>query len=186
MRILSILFSVGLLIGIVGCSSIAVKSDYDQEVNFANLKTFDWIAQPQKPASDPILEGTLMEKRIQNAVNKGLTAKGYQQQTDGEPDFLLAYHIGVKDKLDVQDWGYGYGPRRFWRWGGVVQVREYQEGTLILDIIDSKSKQLIWRGWAIEEVVDLSSEKVEKKIDQAVKKIFEKFPPKTSYLTEQT
>jgi hypothetical protein len=119
----------------------------------------------------------LFDKRIKNAVNSQLVAKGYESKSIN-PDFLVVYHVGVKNKIDVQDWGYMYGPRGY-RWGGRdISVQQYSEGTLILDVVDPRTKQLIWRGVA-QGVVDpgASPEKKERKLSEAVSKILGKFPP---------
>ena len=99
------------------------------------------------------------------------------------PDFLIAEHLGKKDKVHVTSWGYDYGPRvRYWGgyWGPAgVTTHEYEEGSLILDFVDTKSKKMIWRG-AAKAVVDPSNtpEKREKLINEAVNEILKNFPPK--------
>ena len=65
----------------------------------------------------------------------------------------MTYHVGAQDKVDVQSWGYGYGygPGRYhgtWGGGGGIETYNYTEGTLIIDIVDASSKQLVWRGTA--------------------------------------
>ena len=173
MKNVSVFLSLCLMIGLMSCSRSFVKSDYDREVDFANYKTYDWMAQPQKSSSDPLAQNTLLEKRIKNAVEKELTAMGYQKQTTGKPDFLIVYYIGVEDKLDVTSYGYGYW-RRYHGAGG-VDVRQYKEGTLILDIIDPKLDQLVWRGWYVDAVDDreIGMEKIRK----AIQHVLEEFPP---------
>src|SRR5262249_2704104 len=100
------------------------------------------------------------------AVEAELASKGY---TKAEPstlsDVLVAYHVGVKDKIDVQQWGYAGR-----RW----DAREYQEGTLVVDLVDGRSKSLAWRGTVQGEMreKDTSSEQIGK----AVKKMFADLP----------
>ncbi len=173
MKRLSLFIAFCLMVFTMSCATMAVKSDYDRDVNFANYRTFDWMAQPQKPVTNPVAQNSLLDKRIKTAVNSKLTAKGYQQQSDN-PDFLIVYHSGLKDKVDVTSWGYGYG-RRGYGGGERIDVRQYKEGTLIFDFVDSKTKQLIWRGWAVGVVNNL--EKTAEYIDDAVEKTLKKFPP---------
>ena len=102
-----------------------------------------------------------------------LAAKGYQKQAAGQPDFLIAYHANVRDKIDVDTYGYRYG-RYGRRIGTYTTVRQYQQGTLVIDLVDANSKELFWRGWAKGEVNDAVSKE---KIDDTVAKILDKYPP---------
>jgi len=174
MKKLGILIGVAVVVGIIGCSSMRVSIDYDRDVNFAKYKTFKWI--PHKPKVRPrrLLNHSLVEKRIKSAVERELSAKGCQKATGGKPDFLIAYHIGAKNKVDVTTYGYRYGPRGRW-WGRYVAVERYKEGTLILDFVDPELKQLVWRGTAVGAIH--YPETVGEKMDQAVEKILSKFPP---------
>lgn len=168
---------------VMSCSSISVNHDYDKEANFVALKTFDWIAQPSNVVGDvnaARARNDLIDSRVKSAVNNQLVAKGYQQNSEN-PDFLIAYHTGLKEKVNVSSYGYGYYPRgRYYGWGGgsYVDVHQYEEGTLILDFVDAKAKQLIWRGAATKALEsNPSPEKIEKNINKVIAKILEKFPP---------
>ena len=168
-----------ILVGL-GCSTAQIKSDFDREVNFSDLRSFDWLDMSISPGSDPYTRNTLLEKRIRNAAVKELKSKGYDNQTSGEPDFLVTYHVGIADKVSVTSYGYSYWPRYYGRFGGYygpgrVDVRQYKEGTLILDFVDPESNQLVWRGWYVGAVKD--REIGEKKIRKAVSHILEEFPP---------
>jgi len=214
MKRMKILLGVGLIMALAGCSSRFVKSDYDREVNFAKYKTFDWKAQAEK--TNPLEQYTLSEKRIKKAVEKELTTMGYQKQTTGTPDFLIVYHVTVKDLSDATSnsngsrgyvyrgygyggygygghgyrgfgyggYGHGFGHHGFSHYGygyggygypGYGYVDYGYEGTIILDIIDAESNELVWRGSYAAAVDDSGIS--EKKIKKAVKHILEKFPP---------
>jgi len=171
-----VLFSIGFT---VSCSTTYnVTYDYDPQANFSDLKTFDWMQVPEKAGIN-----SLVVQRVKNAVNAELKAKGLIM-TSNNPDFLIAEHLGKKDQVQVTDWGYGYG-RRGYRGGhrgtGGVSVYQYEEGFLILDFVDAKSKKLIWRGSAKAEVHNVDTpEKREKRINAAVKEILKKYPPSSS------
>lgn len=166
---------------IVSCTSTyGVKHDYDKKVDFSNLKTFDWLQVPNKPNID-----NLVLERVKNAVSAELTAKGFTKTSDN-PDFLIAEHIGKKDRVQVSDWGYGYGGHRGYRggyWGpSGASTYKFEEGSLILDFVDPKTKDLIWRGSAKAEVQNIDTpEKKDKLIKTVVKEILEPFPPSPSY-----
>ena len=174
-RIFFILFLTAI---VVGCSTIyGVQFDYDREVNFRNLKTYDWMTVPEKADID-----SLNVERVKKAVNAELQAKGLLM-TSNNPDFLIAEHLGKEDKIQVTSWGYDYGPhRRYWGgyWGPEgISTNEYEEGLLILDFVDAKSNKVIWRG-AAKAVIDNvnTPEKREALIKEAVQEILKNFPPK--------
>ena len=185
MRLICTSLAFSLLAILMACSSSTLNFDYDPEVNFATLKTFDWMKQPAKSGGGvkaALTRNTFLDKRIKNAVNTQLVAKGLRQDSNN-PDFLIAYHVGVEDKIDVQDWGYAYSRRgRYW---GVarrnVAVHQYKQGTLILDFVDVKTKELIWRaagsGVAKENP---TPEQQQKSLNEAVAKFLENFPPTTT------
>jgi len=161
-----------------GCSSVSVSHDFDSQVDFANLRTYSWITAPESTSESVQKElqtNSLIESRVKKAVNRQLAAKGLRETTQ-DPDFLVAFHTGVQDKTDVQSWGYGYG---YWGMrGGGVSTIHYQEGTLILDFINPKSDNLIWRGVGKKVVSERTTpEKSEKEINTAVEQILKKYPP---------
>jgi hypothetical protein len=153
----------------MGCSSVTVNSDFDPEANFLQYKTFDWMPYHAKPSANP-----LMDKRIQSTVERELSDKGYQQRAVGKPDFLIAYHAGAKDKIDVDTYGYRYG-RYGRRWGTYTTVREYKQARLVIDFIDAQSKELFWRGWAAGEFDN--PEQAKEKAEEMIAKILAKYPP---------
>ena len=166
--------SLTVLILIAGCASMSVTTDYDHNVDFGGYKTFAWMSHPRPQAPGRGFIDPLMEGRIKDAVENDLTARGYVKDLDGKPQFLIAIHAGAKNRLNVTDYGYHYGPRG--RWGHRhIEVNRYKEGTLILDFVDPREKQLIWRGCAVGALA--SREKVEEQIIQSVGKMLESFPP---------
>lgn len=153
-----------LVTALVGCASAQVNTDYDQNTHFADYHTYAWMNTTRMSAMQ---QATLFDRRLRTAVESQLAAKGLRKaEAGGEPDILLVYHAGVEDKLDVQQWGY-FGRR----W----DVREYQQGTLVIDVVDAKSMSLVWRGTASGET-NPSNPSTEK-LNQAVQKMFERFPP---------
>ncbi|MGH7491668.1 MAG: DUF4136 domain-containing protein [bacterium] len=155
--------------GLMSCSSVTVKSDYDREANFALYKTFDFL-----PHRSRLGFTSFNQKRIEAAVEQELIAKGFERQPANQPDFLVAYHTNVKDKIDVDTYGYHYGlyGRRYRTY---TTMREYQQSTLVMDFIDTQTKDLIWRGWAKDEA--RNPDKAKEKIGDTVAKILQKYPP---------
>lgn len=162
-----------------GCSSVSISHDWDQQEDFSKLKTFAWLEQPLAQVGDAraaALQNSLFAKRLRTSVNRQLQAKGYELSTES-PDFVIVYYTGIQDKVNVTNWGYSYGP--YWNpWGESIDVHHYSEGTLVLDFIDFRTKNLIWRGTAQKALADRPDpDKVEREIDNIVSKLLAKFPP---------
>ena len=172
MKSIMIGITISLMLIAVSCSTISVKHDYDSTVDFAKLKSFYWMPVPIQAGIN-----TLDVKRIQSAITTQLQAKGYSMMPDN-PDFMIAMHLGKQHKIEVHEWGYAYGPRGRYVGPGGIDMYQYDEGTLLLDFVDTRSKDLIWRGVATGEVDRYSSsEKKDKRINEAVQKILNNFPP---------
>ncbi|MCI0693727.1 DUF4136 domain-containing protein [candidate division KSB1 bacterium] len=179
MKTAVLFLTLGVMALVTGCSSVNIKHDYDNEANFAALKTYAWMAAPTNATGSvqaALQRNSLMDKRIKESTDRQLAAKGYTTDANN-PDFLVMYHVGAENKINVTDWGYGYG--RYGRWyGGGVEVNQYKEGTLILDVIEAKSKQLVWRGFAAATLdPNASMETRKKRLDDVMTKILAEFPP---------
>ena len=172
MRLNHLILSFFLLAFAAGCATVSVNYDYDPDVNFTNLKTFNWLPAPKLNEKHG-----LVLNRVKTAVKRELESKGIVMVSDN-PDFLIAIHGERQSKVSITDWGYSPGRYgRYWGGGG-IDVYQYEEGTLILDFVDADIKELIWRGTAIGIVdPDLSPEQRTENINNAVAKILEKFPP---------
>jgi len=149
------------------CYTISVNHDYNSEADFSSLKTFDWMKDPKTAMSNvpaSLEKNTLLDKRVRNAVNRQLAARGLKQDA-ADPDFLVVYYISVKDKLRSSGSRYH-------------SVHVYQEGTLILDFVERDTMDIIWRGIAKRTVEsNPTPDKMERNINNAVEKLFTKFPP---------
>ena len=146
-----------------------IKVDYDHHADFSQFKTYSW-AKVETP-------DTLWDQRVKDAIDRTLAAKGWTQvPLDGSVSLVA---IGTtREKPTLQTFYNGFGG---WRWGGfgeaITYVDNYQVGTLIVDIFDTSSKRLVWRGSA-SDVLASKPEKNEKKLDKAVEKMFDHFPPR--------
>lgn len=162
---------------ISGCSSIEVSENYDTSYDFTKLKTYDWIPVENK-------KNKLTVKQIQNELKNQLAAKGFRTNASN-PDFLIALHGGTEEKVSIRSTNYGYnyghwygGSHGATYYTGGVEVYEYKEGTLILDIIDAKNKEVIFQSTTITTLSDnMSMEKRQKKIKQVIEKAIKAFPP---------
>jgi hypothetical protein len=144
-----------------------VSYDYDKNVNFAALKTYAWVP-------DGNIQDELTHKRIIAAVDAQLAAKGMRQAEAGAtPDVVVVYKAGVRQELEVN----GYGAYRLNRWNS-ARVERVPVGALLVEMLDAKTKNVVWRGMATKDLdVDASPEKREQNINKAAEKLFKKYPP---------
>ena len=182
MRILCLAVLVAAALVATGCSSISVRQDYDTQADFVAYKTYAWIQQPTTAVGNARAAqqmNTLLDKRIKDAVNAQLAAKGMTLVTEN-PDVLVMYYTGIDNKIEVQDYGYTYPRYGYGGWygGGQVDVYEYNEGTLIVDLIDAKSDQLVWRGTATKVIDETASaQEREANLNEVISKLFAQYPP---------
>lgn len=147
-----------------------ITVEFDQAADFSRYKTFA-IRDGQLNSKNPALNSELVKKQIEADIARDLTAKGLQMVPSGPADLNVRYRFGSARKTEVDAYPAG------WRgWGTRVVRRPYTEGTLVIDLRDPSTKSLVWRGIASEDKGDAS--KVQGKIDDMVKKSFDKYPPK--------
>jgi len=165
----------------VGCSGIRVTSDYDPSADFSHIRSYAWFDESSGVQGDRADVMSLLDRRVRSAVDAELQRKGLSRVEKSAAAALVSYHLGVETKLDVNTINSGYGYGRYGRYGGIsttTTVSEYQEGTLLIDVIDPSSKSLIWRGSGQSRLSQYSSpEQREKRVHEAVQQILEKFPP---------
>lgn len=175
-KITGLIISVVLLIS--ACSTISVSENYDTSYDFSKLNTFNFIPSEDK-------KNVLTISHIQKELKMQLSAKGFRFVADN-PDFQIATYGGSEDKVSIQSTysGYNYGG---WYRGGYgggissgsrIDVYEYKEGTLVLDFIDGKSKEVVFQSIATKELArNPSMEARLKNIKNVVTKAIRAFPP---------
>ena len=171
-----------LIVTLSGCTTMQITSVHEPSANFSGLKTYDWLPFPQGKVDDPRIDDKFLERRIHKAVDSQLAAKGYTKPSSGQADFLVGYHVALKDKLDTvtvnRYYNYRYGTRVVRGTVPETYTREYEQGSLILDFFHGETRQLIWRGSAQAEVnLSDSMEKRDKRLNEAVQGMLEQFPP---------
>ena len=179
---------------LAGCAGAAlnVNWEHDPAADFSGMQTYDWMPGPQKKSGDPRIDDPFVDTRIRKAVEKGLAAKGYEQRARA-PDFVIGYHAALRDEITTttmdsyygyhRSWGGDQGRGRGWNVGGpsITYGRSYGVGTLVLDIGDPDTHQLIWRGSALAEIGGSDSpKKRDERLDKAVRHMLESFPPPES------
>ncbi|WP_026839174.1 DUF4136 domain-containing protein [Gillisia sp. JM1] len=164
-----------LAVGMTSCNTVKVASDYDQNVNFNQYKSFAFF----KPGIDKADISDLDKKRILRAIEEEMMSKGFTKSE--EPDLLVSIFTKTKENINIYQnnrFGYGYGWGWYpWYWGaGQNTVSTTSEGTLYIDLIDSEGKELVWQGMGTAALAKEVNKKQER-ISEIVKKIFEKYPP---------
>jgi hypothetical protein len=169
---------IGMMFLFAGKSSAQqVKTDYDRNANFGQYKTYSWEQVKTKEPLDV--------DRIKNAVNATLAARGWIQVESGGDVSIVAMEI-TRDQQTLttfyNGFGGGWGWRRFGGGGlgeATTTTETYKVGTVVVDLFDTKTKQLIWRG-AASDTLSNNSDKNIKNLDKGVEKMFKNFPPGSS------
>jgi hypothetical protein len=155
-------------------SAQQVKTDYDRNANFGQYKTYSW---EQVKTKDPLLVD-----RIKSAANTALAAKGWTQVDSGGDVSIIAIEMTQNQQTlntFYDGFGGGWGWRRFGGGGfgeATTTTETYKVGTLVVDLFDTKTKKLIWRGVS-SDTLSNNSDKNIKNLDKGVAKMFKQFPP---------
>jgi len=173
-----VLVLMGMMFLLAGNSSAQqVKTDYDRSANFGQYKTYSW---EQVKTKDPLLVN-----RIKSSVNAALTAKGWTQVDSGGDVSIIAIEMTQNQQTlntFYDGFGGGWGWRRFGGGGfgeATTTTETYKVGTLVVDLFDTKTKTLLWRGTS-SDTLSNNSDKNIKNLDKGVEKMFRKFPPGSS------
>jgi hypothetical protein len=169
---------IGLMLLFAGnASAQQVKTDYDRSANFAQYKTYSW---EHVKTQDP-----LDVDRIKSAANTVLAAKGWTQVDSGGDVSIVAVEI-TRDQQTLNTFYNGFGGGWGWRrFGGggfgdaTTTTETYKVGSVVIDLFDTKTKQLIWRG-TTSDTLSNNSDKNIKNLDKGVEKMFKQFPPGSS------
>jgi len=171
---------VGLMLASCG-TTVNVSSDYDRANNFSGYKTFSVYDLKTKEGQ----VSSLNAERIVKAIRAEMTKKGFTESSSN-PDLQVNAMTFLKDKQSVTAntnyYGYGGGYRSYGYWGGGVggtttyNTYNYKDGSLIIDIIDSKTNKMVWTGTGNAEI-DKAPKNPDEFIAGAVTKILAAFPP---------
>jgi len=155
------------------CNTVSVVSDYDRAVNFNEYNSFAFY----KPGIDKAKISDLDKKRILRAIETELTAKGMSKSKT--PRLLVSIFTKEKERVDVynNNYGYGWGWNPYWYGGYGSTVSRSTEGSLYIDLIDTKTNQLVWQGLGTADLVTNNMEKKEQRIREIVGKILATYPP---------
>jgi hypothetical protein len=165
-QLLSLLF----IVTLTSCSSVRVNADYDKKANFDSYKTYAYL----KSGVDNAEISDLDKKRILYAIDEVMALKGFIKSEN--PDVLLSFFTQERERVNVyQNYGFGWG---WGPWGGIgfTNVSSSPEGTLFIDFIDARNKELIWQGQGTGYLTE-NVDKKEQRVKEFVAKILAQYPP---------
>ena len=173
-----------LTLALSACASLRTHSDYDPQADFSTYQTFAWASEQERVQSQERGDryiSPLDVQRIERAIESELATKGYRQLQDtDQADFLVAFTVGARDKIDVNRYPVTYRGRWVGHWPyqlESVEVHSYTEGMLAIDIYDRQSARPTWHGVARKRVTGSDAEESGPLIREAVSAILNEFPP---------
>ena len=188
MRIALLIPTAAVLVLAACASAVQVRTAVTPDENLNGLRTFRVQPTPKpriasaQSTNDPMLVNSISNRALRADLQRGFAKLGYAVN-DSTPDFCVAYYASTNQQLDITSWDYGYPLRpRWWRgwgprFGGTYSpmVTQYTQGTVIVDVFDSKNKELLWRGQGVAAVSDDQQQYV-KELQTTVAAILAKFP----------
>lgn len=178
------LSSVFLLLLFLSCSSVEVYSDYDKGTDFTQYKTYAFY----KKGIDKVEISDLDKKRILRAIERELRSKGFVPSDN--PDLLVNIFTKSREKIDIYNnnyygwypwyygYGYGYGYGYPGYGFGYTNVSSSTEGTLFIDLVDARKKELAWQGIGVGILSYYKNvDKKEARINEFVTNIMTQYPP---------
>lgn len=173
---------VAALAWLAACETLQTGSDYDRAASFAGYHTFTLMKREHRHMANP-----LVTQRAEDAIKSYLQSRGYVYvEEPAQADFAVDFTLGSKERTDIQSYpdpwmGPGwYGGPGWWGgpyWGNTIDVYQYREGTLSVDIFDDKTHRPVWHGWAKKTLSRKDIENSEEPIRRAVAAVLGKFPP---------
>ncbi|MBT8281235.1 MAG: DUF4136 domain-containing protein [Muriicola sp.] len=174
-----------LLLMASSCVSVRVIADYDRNADFNTYKSYAFY----KTGIDKAMISDLDKKRILRAIENEMASKGFVKSEN--PDLLVSIFTKEREQVDIYNnagwgWGWGWGPGwgfwNPWMWGGGAgwgnNISTRTEGSLYIDLIDTKSKDLIWQGRGVGTLNNTRNiDKKEERIREFVTEIMEEYPP---------
>jgi hypothetical protein len=164
-----------LALTVVGCASLIVNSYAERGFDVQRYRTFTWGPPDTSSTGDPRLDNNrFFDERVRMQVERELATRGFEKSTLQPPDFLVHYHANVTQEIDVRN----LDREQPYPEHADGQPYVYDAGTLVIDIVEARTNQLVWRGWAegsIEGLID-SQEWLERRIDEVVARILNRLP----------
>src|SRR5215469_7989886 len=164
---------VALLFAAATLAAQDVRSNYMPGTDFSKYHTYKWINI--EGASHP---NQIVDAQIKQSVDSQLATKGLTKTDGDKADLYVGYQTAVDQEKQWNGYGMGGGVR----WGGGMATATSSTinvGSLVIDMYDPATKQLVWTGTATKTMDPSSNqEKNEKNLNKAMAKLLKNFPPK--------
>jgi hypothetical protein len=160
---------------LVASGTLAQEIKYNSMpgTDFAKYRTYKWISI--EGARHP---NQIVDAEIKQAVDAQLASKGLTKTEDDKADLYVGYQTAVDQEKEWNAYGTGGGIR----WGGGMASATSSTisvGSIVVDMYDPTTKQLVWTGTATKTIDPSSSqEKNQKNLDKAMEKLLKHYPPK--------
>lgn len=174
------------MVGLAACGSgIQIQNDYNPQQDFSGYRTYRWAERTPTGDDDPRVYNDIIKSRVQFAVDSVLRTKGFERVNSGRADFLMSWHGAIDGKVSYNTvnthYGYGWGGYYGGGWGmgsSRTYVNEWDEGTLILHVIDAGQNELVWMGSAQAKLNQPRSPEEAREQDiEVMRRILATFPP---------
>jgi Domain of unknown function (DUF4136) len=161
---------------LAGCATLHVYSFAERGADVARYRTYNWAVEKPQTTGDPRLDNNpFFNDRVHAAIEKELAKRGLEKTAAGEAQLLLHYHASMTQEVDL---GAADADLAIC---STCTPTVYDAGTLLIDLVDSRTEKLLWRGWAeggLNDAID-SQDMMEARIDETVRRIIEKLPSKS-------
>jgi hypothetical protein len=163
-----------------GCAvgSMVTGSYYDPAVMIGQPATFAWNEPDGLPVGDPRLDNNpFFQAQLHGAIAREFAARGIRMAVgDRKPSLFVHYHATVDDHAEVllaEPTSRGFSP-----YGPGTQVYQYEEGNFLVDVVDARTNELVWRGWARGDLMGTLDEPkaLDEILNEAVTGMFKFFP----------
>jgi len=164
---------------LAGCAPLRVNAYLWPGADFARYRTFSWGPQDRLATGDPRLDNNqIFIERVQRAVERELAPRGFERAAAGVADVVVHVHARVDQRIESREIDREASACAPGPCGPFL----YEAGTLLLDFVDTRTRSVVWRGWAegsLDAVID-DQDRLEQVIDKSVAKILARLPRRTT------
>ena len=147
------------------CAAIKVMSDYNKQVNFAEYNTFQLL---ERKSSFPFGANPINQERLEKGIKEKMTSLNFKESEN--PDLYITYFVKKVLRENAKVYGEVYDE---WDYPNQNEIFQYQEGTLVVDLLDVKRGKVVWHG-ALTRPTTENINTAEKRINQNMEAMFNK------------
>jgi hypothetical protein len=189
-RLAAVIIVAMLMTGVVALAGVKVRADFDKEYDFTKPKTFGWhpdgageVKMLQLSGDDPVKLIERFDPVFKDAIATELAKRGLVLATDGKPDIVIHYYVLIGPNSDSQFRGQFVGAVPPWGLPDFAMTttsfKIYEQGTVVLDLMDAMRKEIVWRGVAEAQINrEKSPAERDARIRAGIADLLKKYPPK--------